>query len=164
MSKYKTQIIKGLTAGIFFCILFGISISAFGQGCETDKFTGKRKCQTPVIDLKTNNSVRANVIGVHNGDATGIVFTFASEEWRYLNNDKIYFLIDGERKSFQLYTVDREVNSSGYSVGVIEQYAIILTTSELNRLAEATTIQFRIGSDEYRLPTEVASKLQSYIK
>lgn len=130
--------------------------------CNTDRFTGDTSCTTEAIQLDTKNSdaYRAIMMSMYNEGNYIILLSTASDEWRYLSANNIYFLIDGNRKQFKLLHVDRNIESSG---GVTESNAIILTEREAIQLSEADNIEFKIGNDTYRFPNKALQDINKLI-
>lgn len=67
--------------------------------------------------------------------------------WRYLGTRTIYWLIDGQRLEVDQPVYDGQVKR-GF---VIEFFKQFFTRAQFERLANAHTIEFRIGADEFSL-------------
>lgn len=82
-----------------------------------------------------------------------IYFTSQSEGWRLLEYYELYFMIDGERYKFleeDIYT-DRDVVYGG---NVREFFSISVTRNFFHRLANARSVQAKIGHYELTMSSE----------
>ena len=83
-------------------------------------------------------------------DKIYLTFHSYSSDWRFLNDRTLYAIIDGERT--ELRDADR---SSDISLGSVSETLIYtLPTDTFRKIAEAKTIQLRVGSVEVKVKDE----------
>jgi hypothetical protein len=70
--------------------------------------------------------------------------------WRYLNVDRIDWLVDGEPANFGKIAAQRQVVGRA----VAEYFVQPFTNDDIALLASASTVEFRIGGDEFALSPE----------
>lgn len=141
-----------------------ISFVVYGQdtsSCETDEFTGETNCKTEVVNLSSAESNVSRTIFqmVYQSESQTyfMAFAFASSEWQYLNTEKIYFLLDGERENYELLSVDSDISGGT----VVEQYGIQLVSEDIERFLNAEEIRFKIRNDIYEFNSEAKGILNS---
>jgi hypothetical protein len=151
-------------------MLFALTASsAIGQdSCtvNTDEFSGDTEVQCEYVDLTVEEqpgeritTSRAMIVSVN--DQTVLMFYSQSDSWNFLNTDKAYGLIDGQRAEWSFERIETQTNDYG---SVEELHGVVLSRSHLRKIADSDTFRVKVGSAIYDLSnTPIASHAQEVL-
>jgi hypothetical protein len=142
-------------------IILGTNANAQPVQREVDRFTQETKLSVdlemaqqpnPYSVLPTKVIVTANK-GAGPISYSALIATNSSigrggaGGWRYLGVDSIDWLVDGQPAAFDKVAAQRQVAGRA----VAEYFIQPFTREQVERLASSTTVEFRIGTDEFAL-------------
>lgn len=147
---------KRLTAVLFLTLaLWSANTAAQTFEDSIDRFTGKRGIKYVAKPKMTAPTV-STFVNVLDGEAnsnlliTVFGFSRAGGSWKYLQCNQTHWLVDGNPFPTQ-GVIHRGKVIRG---GVIEHLGQPLTLEQLDALAAATTIEFKICNDEFVMSKE----------
>lgn len=146
---------KQVTLFIFLFFSSGLMTVLNGQSIiknEVDEFTGNRVIQSDYERIEHDGfSGRAFVSAFYNEGTYLLVLTVRSNDsWQLLSTDAAYFIIDGERESYNINQFESDVSNDS----TMMQYSITLSESEFESFGKAEEIKFRINRNVYTLSQE----------
>jgi hypothetical protein len=86
-------------------------------------------------------------------------FISSSEHWKYLRYRNLYFLIDGESESLG----EPDHDGSVFSRSVLEQMTVPVDRSFLEKLANSSYAEFKIGIYEGVFPDSAKMRLKTFL-
>lgn len=128
---------------------------AAGQSCdvETDEFSGEKEISCDYVDIAVEDqpaerltSSRAMFVSI-DGETVLIVYS-KSDSWNFLDVDSAYALIDNNRAEWSLKRIETQTTDYG---SVEELHGMVVTRSELRRIANSQTFRMRVGGAVYDL-------------
>ena len=124
---------------------------------EVDEFTGNHIIQTDHVRISHEGySGRSFVSFAHiEGDNYMIITVMSRDSWQILGADVARFIIDENRKGFDLIRMDTDVGRGTTT----ERYAIILTIDDFISLRDADDVRFRINRNIYELNDEAKKSI-----
>jgi len=127
--------------------------SASDVEIKTDRFTGKTTASlvsSKAVDTTGVYLQPATVFAVNrykNPDGYSVQVAFVGNRWRYLQCNKTYWLVDGKPYPMPAPGIVNQTLRGGVS----EFFGFDLTAEQMNDLAQAKTIEFKVCADEYKL-------------
>jgi hypothetical protein len=86
-------------------------------------------------------------------------FSHSSKSWRYLKCESNYYLIDGKP-----FDVVGEYDGNVRSGGVSESFSVTLTRNDLNKLATATSFEYKFCNDEFAANDLILNLIKDFTK
>lgn len=126
---------------------------------ETTISTGRRS-----IDTKSTLILKVEAYCIHKGqtkaspEVMGLTFYSTSSHWKFLRNNTLNAVVDGERIQFG-EAAAKDSRLARYS-GVNEVLDYELTPEQLRKLANATSIEMQLGSVEFQLKDKFIQALK----
>ena len=155
IEKKETMLKKNLMILTSIFILTSLCSEIFGQSIvknEEDEFTGNRVIQSSSERIEHEGFTgRAFVSAFYNeGSYFLILEVYSSDSWQLLSANTTNFIIDDDRKEYELLRIDTDTSSGG----TIEQYGIILSASEFEKFGNAEDLRFRANRNIYTITQE----------
>lgn len=85
-----------------------------------------------------------------------MAFVSVSYEWKYLRNYDLIFLLDGKERLVEKTSRNSEIESRS----VTEIISAIMPLSEFLRIANANTVEVKLGTTTFSLTTEQLEALR----
>jgi hypothetical protein len=115
---------------------------------ETDRFTGVRSIDYQDAVSLDSASVSSYVkVGAGKEEFFSIISIYSDDSWQYLRCRSTHWLADGQ----PLKMADAVHDGTAMRGGVVEHLIQRMTKQQMQALAKATTVEFKICNDEYRL-------------
>lgn len=142
---------------IVLCLLLIVSLYLQPQKTKYDKF----KDETTVligpdyVDVKNGGRLEIAAYFSYKGqDKTnkliiGLAFYSSSRNWRFIDDDHLIAIVDGERLDLGI-PVSNE-RQLARRVGVDESLAFSLTREQFRKLGHASKVEMQLGRVEFRL-------------
>lgn len=151
-------------------LLLTFALSVFLQSNLTTKYDRFREetsvsTGTEYVDMKSAGRLEVVAYFSHKGAGKssdglliGLAFYSSSAHWRFLRDNRLIAIVDGERVDFG----DPVVKDSrlGRRVGVVESLAFDLERADLSKLASASRVEMQLGTVEFKLKDSFLRKLK----
>lgn len=117
------------------------------------------------VDMRSPGRLEAAAYINYKGDTPtpegliiGLAFYSSSSNWRFIDNDHLFALVDGERLDLgKPITKDSKL---GRRVGVDESLSFSLTREDLHKLTQASKVEMQLGRVEFRLKDKFLKRLK----
>lgn len=153
---------------IVLCLLLiaSLHLQSAAQKTKYDKFKDETTVSIGPDYVDVKNGARLEIAAYFshkgqdetNGLIIGLAFYSSSRHWRFIDDDHLFALIDGERLDLGLpISNDRRL---ARRVGVDESLAFALSREHLRKLSHATKVEMQLGRVEFRLKDKFLKDLK----
>lgn len=147
-------------------LLLGLLLSTsavYGQIIvDENESTGEISYMTSLLPLKTEGVLPAHAGIVHTENGVfGFIVQIHTNKILRLNDDVIYFNIDGNRREFDLHSIEHNNNTERQYALTFEQRNFIIDKPLVKSISEAENARFIIGlnSYEFTLSAKIRTRL-----
>lgn len=123
---------------------------AYGQVVEVENEQGEISYMTSLFPLRTEEHLEAKGGLVYTeNEILGFQINVYSSEILHLDDDEVFFTIDGRKTKYTVHSRDREYYPSGRSYLTLVKLNLVIEISFLEAIAKSEIARFTVGLNTY---------------